>query len=210
MSLARVRRYGEDALLVDVADPAASAVLAAALQADPTAGLVDVVPAARTVLVRLEVGSDVAAAERWVRAVAARPPERAAAPPREVILDVVYDGADLDAVAAATGLDVEDVVARHWGTTYTAAFAGFAPGFVYLTGLDPALALPRRDTPRTRVPAGAVAIAAEFSAVYPRPGPGGWHLLGTTDAVLFDADAQRPALVEPGDVVRFRPVGSPA
>ncbi|ACQ79637.1 Allophanate hydrolase subunit 1 [Beutenbergia cavernae DSM 12333] len=207
-----VRAYGQEALLVDVAGAAEAARLATALRADATARdrpLVDVVPAARTVLVRVPPGTDLAEVAGWARSVRARRSDEPVAEGRDVVVDVVYDGADLDDVAAATGLDVAEVVARHGAATYRAAFAGFAPGFVYLTGLDPALHLPRRATPRKRVPAGSVAVAAEFSAVYPRSGPGGWHLLGRTDAVMFDAGADRPALVQPGDRVRFHPVPAP-
>ena len=96
-------------------------------------------------------------------------------------------------------------MSRHSDATYRAAFCGFAPGFAYLTGLDPALQLPRRATPRTRVPAGSVAIAAGYSAVYPTTSPGGWHLVGHTDAVLFDADRDPPALIAPGTTVHFVP-----
>lgn len=120
-----------------------------------------------------------------------------------VEIPVAYDGADLAEVAARCGLTPAEVVQRHTAPTYTAAFAGFAPGFVYLEGLDPALVLPRRAEPRTRVPAGSVAIAADHAAVYPRESPGGWHLLGRTGAVMFDAEADPPALVQPGDRVRF-------
>jgi KipI family sensor histidine kinase inhibitor len=127
----------------------------------------------------------------------------------EVVIPVRYDGADLAAVAAATGLTVGEVVAAHCGATYRVAFCGFAPGFGYLTGLPERLHVPRRSTPRTRVPAGAVAIAAGYAAVYPRPSPGGWHLLGSTDLVLFDPDRQPPALLAPGNVVRFESTGPP-
>lgn len=95
---------------------------------------------------------------------------------------------------------------RHAAGTYRAAFCGFAPGFAYLTGLDPSLHLPRRDTPRTRVPAGSIAIAAEYTAVYPSASPGGWHLIGRTDATLFDPQRQPPALIVPGTAVHFVPV----
>jgi len=120
-----------------------------------------------------------------------------------VEIPVVYDGDDLDDVARATGLEPSDVIARHSGSSFRVDFCGFAPGFGYLRGLDPRLHLPRRATPRTRVPAGSVAIAAEFTAVYPRPSPGGWHLLGSTDRVMFDPDRSPPALFEPGVHVRF-------
>jgi KipI family sensor histidine kinase inhibitor len=124
-----------------------------------------------------------------------------------VTLPVRYDGADLDAVAAASSLTASEVVRRHSSATYVAAFCGFAPGFAYLTGLDPALHLPRRSTPRTRVPAGAVAIAGDYTAVYPHPSPGGWHLLGHTDAPVWDVERPRPNLLVPGTRVRFEVIG---
>jgi KipI family sensor histidine kinase inhibitor len=102
---------------------------------------------------------------------------------------------------------VDDVIALHSSATYVAAFCGFAPGFTYLTGLDPRLQLPRRPTPRTRVPAGSVAMATRFTAVYPAASPGGWNLLGHTDAVPWDVEREKPALIEPGDRVQFVPVG---
>ena len=101
-------------------------------------------------------------------------------------LPIRYDGPDLGAVAAATGLEISDVVRLHSAVTYRAAFTGFAPGFAYLTGLDPALRVPRRPTPRPAVPPGSVAIADTYTAVYPRASPGGWSLIGTTDTVIFD------------------------
>jgi KipI family sensor histidine kinase inhibitor len=121
-----------------------------------------------------------------------------------VTIDVRYDGADLAEVAERCGLSVSDVVELHSEAEYTVAFCGFMPGFAYLVGLPPALHLPRRETPRTRVPAGSVAIAAEFASVYPRQSPGGWHLLGTTDVELWHDDAEPPALLTPGTTVRFR------
>jgi KipI family sensor histidine kinase inhibitor len=120
-----------------------------------------------------------------------------------VEIEVDYDGADLDEVAAATGLSADEVVVAHAGTVFTVAFCGFAPGFAYLTGLPPELHLPRRSSPRTRVPEGSVAIADAFSAVYPRSSPGGWHLLGRTEARLWDLTRDVPGLLQPGDRVRF-------
>ena len=137
---------------------------------------------------------------RWLRC-----PAGDLAPPggRAVELPVVYDGEDLPEVAARTGLDVAEVVARHTAPEYTVACLGFTAGFAYLEGLDPALHLPRRDSPRARVPAGAVAVAGDQAGVYPRPAPGGWHLLGRTAASVFDEAADPPALLAPGDRVRF-------
>lgn len=117
-----------------------------------------------------------------------------------------YDGPDLPEVAAAAGLGVAEVVARHSAVTYEAAFTGFAPGFAYLSGLDPVLRMPRRSSPRPRVPPGSVAIADAYSAVYPRSSPGGWHLLGSTDLVIFDASREPAALIAPGTRVRFVPL----
>ena len=119
---------------------------------------------------------------------------------------MTYDGPDLAAVAADTGLTVAEVIARHTAPAYTVGFIGFAPGFAYLIGLDPVLHVPRHASPRTRVPAGSVGIAGEFTGVYPRASPGGWQLLGRTNAALWDLARERPALLEPGVAVRFREV----
>ena len=122
---------------------------------------------------------------------------------REHRIPVRYDGIDLEAVAAAAGLSAEEVVARHSGRTYKVDLLGFVPGFAYLSELDPSLQLPRRPQPRPRVAAGSVAIAAAQTAVYPLDTPGGWHIIGTTQTVMFDAARDQPALLSPGDSVRF-------
>lgn len=122
---------------------------------------------------------------------------------REVEVPVVYDGPDLDAVAQHCGLEADEVVRRHVASRWTVAFAGFAPGFAYLSGGDPRLEVPRLERPRPRVEAGSVGLAGRFSGVYPRPSPGGWRLIGRTDAPLWDLDRDDPALLQPGDVVRF-------
>jgi KipI family sensor histidine kinase inhibitor len=135
-----------------------------------------------------------------------------AAPARLIEVPVRYggpDGPDLADVAARLGITEAQVVRAHAAPTYTAFMLGFAPGFAYLGPLPEALALPRRPDPRLRVPAGSVAIAGRQTAVYPFATPGGWHLLGRTDAPLWDVTAQPPALVRPGDTVRFRPVAGP-
>ena len=120
-------------------------------------------------------------------------------------LPVSYDGPDLESVAKICGLTPAEVVARHSSVTYRVAFCGFCPGFAYLTGLDPALHVPRLESPRTEVPAGSLAIAADYSAIYPTSSPGGWHLLGSCSTVLFDTQADPPALLRPGMTVRFEP-----
>uniref|UniRef100_UPI00293EDCBB 5-oxoprolinase subunit B family protein n=1 Tax=Clavibacter sp. MX14-G9D TaxID=3064656 RepID=UPI00293EDCBB len=122
-----------------------------------------------------------------------------------VEIDVVYDGEDLADVAALLGVDAREVVARHTSGIWTVAFGGFAPGFGYLAGV-PGLEVPRRSSPRPRVPAGAVALAGEFSGIYPRVSPGGWQLIGTTRAVLWDPEREPAALLVPGSAVRFREV----
>ena len=120
---------------------------------------------------------------------------------------VSYDGPDLDEVARLTGLTAAEVIAAHTATPWRVAFGGFAPGFAYLTGGDPRLRVPRRGVPRTSVPAGAVALAGEFSAVYPQSSPGGWQLIGRTDTVMFDPARDPAALLRPGDRVRFVQAG---
>lgn len=197
----RSRRYGERDVLVDVSDVDAAHLLAAQVRRRP--GVLDVVPAARTLLVRCDGEASALAVTRDLAHAAEPVVEGRGATGRTVVIEVVYDGDDLADVASATGLSVDDVVEHHTRATYRAAFAGFAPGFVYLEGLDPALATARRAEPRTRVPAGSVAIAAAMTAVYPRASPGGWNLIGRTPTVMFDLGRERPALVEPGDLVRF-------
>lgn len=123
--------------------------------------------------------------------------------PHEFEIGVVYDGDDLDNVATATGLSRQDVIGRHTAAEYTVVCLGFSRAFPYLAGLDPSLWLPRHNTPRTRVPAGSVAIAVEQTGIYPQASPGGWNLLGHTDEVLFDPHRDPPSRLQPGDRVRF-------
>jgi len=126
--------------------------------------------------------------------------------PRTHRIPVRYDGPDLDFIASSTGLSVNEVVARHSGRRYTVDLLGFVPGFGYLGELDPALHLPRREQPRSRVAAGSVAIAAAQTAVYPLDTPGGWHIIGSTSTVMFDPARDPPALLAPGDTVQFERV----
>jgi KipI family sensor histidine kinase inhibitor len=157
----------------------------------------EVVLGARTVLVRGDV--------RATRELIARTdPSASPVDPGTVVeIPVTYDGADLADVAELTGLTVADVVAAHTGTAWTVAFGGFAPGFAYLVGGDPRLHVPRRSSPRTRVPAGSVGLAGEFSGVYPRESPGGWQLIGRTTRHMWDVDREPPALLVAGTTVRF-------
>jgi KipI family sensor histidine kinase inhibitor len=179
-------------VLVEVASTDEALRLHRALQRHP--GVIETVPAARTVLVVGEL-PDLDALDLDAEDLG---------PGAEVLLDVVYDGPDLESVAREVGLGVDEVVRRHSGGAYVVGFCGFSPGFAYLTGLDPALHVPRLATPRTSVPAGAVGIAGEFTGVYPRSSPGGWRLLGTTDAPVWDTERDPPALLSPGTPVRLR------
>lgn len=197
----RVLPSGERAVLVEVDDAAQAHALAAHLRARAIGGVEEIVPAARTVLVVVAEPDRLPGLRELL---AQAPGTVATAPPSaEVSIAVEYDGEDLAEVAALAGLSVEEVVRRHTAARYVVEFVGFAPGFAYLAGLDPALHLPRLDSPRPSVPAGSVAIAGPYAAVYPRSSPGGWRLLGRTDAVLFDPDADPPAPLTAGTVVRF-------
>ncbi|MCX4760534.1 allophanate hydrolase subunit 1 [Streptomyces sp. NBC_01275] len=203
----RALPVGDDSLLVEVASAAEAEALHAELLRRRAAGLLNVreiVPAARTVL--LDGLDDLV---RWSceLTTADVPP----APPRsgEVIeLPVRYDGPDLADVAAHWGVRAQDVADIHAGTEFRVAFCGFAPGFGYLTGLPPHYDVPRRATPRTAVPPGSVALAGPYTGVYPRSSPGGWQLIGTTDAVLWDHARVPAALLSPGTRVRFVPAGT--
>jgi len=212
----RVRRCGQDAVLLEVDGLAAVLDLAAAVRvavAERRPGfedVVDVVPAATTVLLTVEEGCGVGRLPGAVAALVIVPGSGArAAEVEPVEVAVTYDGPDLGEVAERTGLSVQAVVDAHTGTPWRVAFCGFAPGFAYLVGGDPRLRVPRRAEPRTAVPAGAVALAGEFSAVYPRATPGGWQLLGRTDLPVWDAERDPPALLHPGVAVRFVAVADP-
>jgi len=205
---AEVRRavlpYGDRGLLVEVADLAAVAGIRAALERAPLPGQLDLVPAARTLLVVLDRAPAESDLARLKRLEPAAPTTDADV--RTVELAVVFDGPDLSEVAALTRRSVPALVEALTTAELTVAFGGFAPGFGYLAGLPDDLHTPRRTTPRTRVPAGAVGLAGPFAGVYPRSSPGGWQLVGRTDAVLFDAEREPPALLTPGTRVRFREV----
>ncbi|MBP2706604.1 allophanate hydrolase subunit 1 [Microbispora sp. RL4-1S] len=200
-----VLNAGEHALLVETGSLDASHRLHALLLADRPDGVEDVVPGPRTVLVvapgvdRSRLSARLAALLE--AAATTRPPAGADG---VVEIPVTYDGDDLAAVAELTGLSVDEVVARHTGSDLVVGWLGFAPGFAYLVGLDPALHVPRLDVPRTSLPPGSVAVAGPYSAIYPSASPGGWRLLGRTDTRVWDAAADPPALLPPGTRVRFR------
>ncbi|MHA7209149.1 5-oxoprolinase subunit B/C family protein [Arthrobacter sp. MDT1-65] len=199
-----LRPVGDHALLVELPGLPEVLSLQAQLRERPVDGQVDVVPAATTVLVTVEESRQLPALAARLRTIDLSEP---VGPDDTLItIEVQYDGADLAEVAARTGMSRDAVVAAHTTTPWVAAFGGFAPGFAYLTGGDPRLAVPRRDSPRTAVPAGSVALAGPFSAVYPRESPGGWQLIGRTDAVLWDISRSGPALIGPGNRVRFTAV----
>ncbi len=190
-----LRRCGTDALLVEVDSLGEVAAVRTALQ--DLDGIEELVPAARTVLIK---GALTQVREVLATVDLTRVPETRS---REVTIPVRYDGPDLDLVAETAGISPEEVIRLHTGATYEVAFCGFAPGFGYLTGLPECLQQPRLDSPRTKVPVGSVGIAGEFTAAYPRATPGGWRLIGSTNITLFDAKAETPALLAPGDEVRF-------
>lgn len=198
----RILPLGDHALLVELDDLDAVLGLFRGLDATRPEGVVDLVPAARTIAVMVEPRIlSLSSARSWVertRTVDVDPTHE-----RLVQLEVRYDGEDLDEVARLTGRTAAELVAFHTGSTWRVAFGGFAPGFAYLV-TDRPLDVPRRRTPRTAVPPGSVGLAGAFSGVYPRSSPGGWQLIGRTDAVLWDEAADPPALLRPGTVVRFR------
>ena len=198
-----IRPFGEAAILLELESAERAQELAASLHRQPVPGLLECVPGLRSLLVELDpsaadparVARDIA--RRLAGPAAPRPPGRVHAIP------VVYDGPDLDEVAAITGLSADEVVARHAATELRVLFCGFAPGFAYLGDLPRDLRVDRLATPRARVPAGSVAIAGPMSGIYPAVLPGGWRLIGRTEVVLFDPRGHPPALLLPGDRVRF-------
>lgn len=206
---ARLLPMGDRTILAEVASLEAVLALHAALEASRPPGVVDLVPAARTVLVRVDPRVlPLTAARAWLDRTtavtdAAAPAARDADP---IELDVLYAGPDLTETAALLGLSPDALVSQHSAAEWTVAFTGFAPGFGYLVSADWPHDVPRLASPRTRVPAGAIGLAGTFSGAYPRDTPGGWRLIGTTPALLFDPDAASPALLAPGTRVRFRAV----
>lgn len=200
----RILDAGDRALLIEFDGLDATLAHYRAMTAHRHPAVVDLVPAARTVLVQFRgTRPDIVAA--WVRSTA---PITAHALPATATVEIPvrYDGPDLDEVGELTGLGPDGVIAAHTGQAWTVAFVGFSPGFGYLVGEDTRLHVPRRSSPRTSVPVGALGLAGEFSGIYPRSSPGGWQLIGTTTEPMWDVDRDPPALLQPGTVVTFRTV----
>ena len=212
MSPGTVHDYGDQALLLEFGSTAQVLTCVEQLRAADLVGVIDLVPGARTVLVQLAGPRHREPTKQRLATLHVTTADLAeATAPRDVqpdvVLDVTYDGTDLAEVAKLSGLSPDEVVAAHTGTPLRVGFGGFAPGFAYLVGGDPRLHVPRRAEPRTRVPAGSVGLAGEFSGVYPRESPGGWQLIGRTDVVLWEETRDRPALLTPGMWVQFRAIG---
>ena len=216
MVIATITDYGDQALLLEFDSTAEVLAWNEHLRDAELLGVADIVPASRTVLVKLDDPRYQSGARQHLSTLRLAPEALAdAGAPidgrADVAIDVVYDGEDLDEVATLTGMTPRDVVAAHTATPWRVGFAGFAPGFGYLVGGDERLNVPRRSEPRTKVPAGSVGLAGEFSGVYPRQSPGGWQLIGRTSkdqAPLWDVDRDQPALLMPGLWVQFREVSS--
>ena len=203
----RVRPAGERALLVEVGELETVHRLHAALRELDPPGVVELVPGYRTLLVVADPEHTGTLDELATALPGLEMPPAESVAGETVEIPVRYDGEDLDEVASLTGLDAKEVVRRHTAPEYTVAFLGFSPGFPYLVGLDPALEVPRRDTPRTSIPAGSVGLAGNQTGIYPTASPGGWQLIGRTDVTLFDPGRDPPALLAPGARLRFTVAG---
>lgn len=196
---------GDAALLLELADLDAVFAVAAAIEAQRTTlQLCDVVPGGRTVLVTVAPGRSLDVLSARLIEVADHAADiRPGNDTDETTIEVTYDGPDLQDVAQLTGLSTDEVISAHTATPWRVGFGGFAPGFAYLVGGDPRLTVARRAESRTIVPAGSVGLAGEFSGIYPRSSPGGWQLIGHTDAPLWDLERRPPALLQVGTMVRF-------
>src|SRR5690606_35926605 len=196
----RILTASDRALLVEAAD--LDEAMRLNLAWDGVPGVLERIPGARTVLVRFDPlrvsARELAAVLEATEVDAEHVPHTG-----EVIIPVRYDGEDLDEVARLLEVSTEEVVNRHLAADWQVAFSGFAPGFGYTVGSDPLFDVPRRSSPRTRVPAGSVALAGHFTGVYPRESPRGWQLIGRTDALTWAIDRDPPALLSPGTLVRF-------
>jgi KipI family sensor histidine kinase inhibitor len=198
-----------NALLVELDNLEQTLALLDSLKRDPMAGIEELVPAARTILVSWR--SSACTLAELVHRISQRDVSARAQRSGTLIeIPVHYNGEDLADVAALLGISPEEVIRRHTGSEYTVAFTGFAPGFAYLSGGHPSFNVPRRSTPRTRIPAGAVGLAGTFSGVYPQASPGGWQIIGVTPAAMWDLSRDLPALLQPGYRVRFVDIATPS
>jgi KipI family sensor histidine kinase inhibitor len=201
-----IRPFGESALLVDTGSAAEAQALASVLRGHPRLGVTGIVPGLGSVLIELGPDADPDVAARAVESVLRDLPESPPVAGRLHEIAVRYGGdagPDLVSVADATGLTPHDVVDLHTSLELGVLFCGFAPGFAYLGNLPDAIRVPRLATPRTRTPAGSVAIAGPMTGIYPADLPGGWPVIGRTDVTVFDPHGDPPALLVPGDRVRF-------
>ncbi|MEO5986081.1 MAG: 5-oxoprolinase subunit PxpB [Candidatus Limnocylindria bacterium] len=198
-----IRPFGEAALLVELSSSEAAQNLAASLRAEAPAGMVEAVPGLASVLVEFDpLAADLAEMSAAVERLRSASPATVK-PGRLHTIPVAYDGPDLADVASLTGMTEDEVVALHAATELRVLFCGFAPGFAYLGDLSSELHVGRLATPRPTTPAGSVAIAGSMSAIYPAALPAGWRVIGRTDVTLFDPSWDVPALLLPGDRVRF-------
>lgn len=201
-----IQPLGDSALRIASAHPA---LARAAILASPPDGLLDLVCGHHTLAAILAPGSDLTTAAAAIASALARAHLHSPPAPRTIEIPVLYDGPDLAPLAASLNLSPAQLIHLHASATYSVRFMGFAPGFAYLDGLPTLLHVPRLHSPRPRVPAGSVAIAGPYSGIYPSDSPGGWRLLGRTPLTLFDPLSPRPALLQPGDQVRFIPTPAP-
>lgn len=201
MSITAVHAAGSHDVLVELDDLESVLSLDALLQAQPLPGQRDVLAAAATLMVKFENVEQARQARQLLPKLTLN--TAAATTGKLVTIEVYYDGADLETVGELTGLGAQGVINAHTGQQWRATFGGFAPGFAYLLGENTDLQVPRRESPRTQVPTGSVALAGEYSAVYPRQSPGGWQLIGHTNVALWDLGRENPALIRPQDRVQF-------
>ncbi|AKK05456.1 allophanate hydrolase subunit 1 [Corynebacterium mustelae] len=215
MALA-IRPLGDAALIVDVTATPIDATkildtvmelhsaIMEAIRNEQLVGIVDIVPAAETIVVTVDPAQlTPTQAAKVIKALPVSASASALDPMVTIEIPVRYDGLDLTDTARALDVTTKELIAIHTSTRWIAAFGGFAPGFMYLTAANYPFQVPRRSSPRTAIPAGSVGLAGSYSAVYPQQSPGGWQIIGTTREILWDSYRERPSLIQPGDAVRF-------
>lgn len=203
----KILPFGDRALLAEFDTLEQTIEAFRVLDATRTPGIIELVPAAATVLVRVDsTRLSLRAAEQWLTKAISRASEidsRGEVAFPSVTVPVRYDGPDLNSAALLLGISADELVSRHSQAQWQCAFIGFVPGFAYLATDDADFDLPRRETSRTTVPAGSVGLAGAFTGIYPRSSPGGWQIIGTTAVTLWDESRVRPAVITPGTTVRF-------